>query len=192
MREHGIFTTKAEYIIHLHPVDARAQHGIVYWYRVAAMRAHIELTKPSVIYGFSKDPAKTMSGAGYLIAKDAFFIRSAALDRRYCAGFDWSEATTDRERGMRGEQIVAALLDHGVIQLHRQVSTCARTIADQFDGIDGWIYWYKKIRFEAKTETVQSNNLFVQAQEGNHRPQYAQGGIERLTNLLPLFKGRDQ
>jgi hypothetical protein len=189
MKSHGIFTTKAEYLIHLHPIDP--PHGVVYWYRVAAMLAHIELTKPPVIYGLSKDPAKTLSGTGYLIRKDTFFIRSAQLDRRYCDGFDWT-AATDREKGMRGEQIILALLDHGVITMHRQVSIAARTYEEQYSGIDGSVCWFKKMKFEAKTETIQSNNLFVQIHEANHRPNYLSGGFEKITNLLPLFKDHEK
>lgn len=183
MKPHGVFSTKAEFWIHLLPLDP--PHGAVYWYRVAAMRLHIDLTKPAVIYGFSKDGNQTPTGAGFLIPKTTFFIHDAALDPKFCSGFDWTN-TTDRERGQQGEQIVAALIDHGVIQLQRQVTTCSRDAGDQFDGVDGSVVWLKKARFEAKTETVRSPNLFVQTHEGRHRPNYTPAGVERRTDMLPL------
>jgi hypothetical protein len=192
MKDHGIHTTKTDYWIHLHPIDPRGA-SFVYWYRVAAMRAHIALNKLPVVLAMSKDPAKTVSGAGYVISKETFFIREEKVKERYCAGFDWVRAT-DRERGMRGQMIVEALLDHGVIQLNRQISISARSIQEEFDGIDGHVCWSKKMKFQTKTETVQSNNLFVQAREGRHQPNYTAAGIERPSDLLPLFndRGSDQ
>jgi hypothetical protein len=189
MKGHGIFSTNAVVQIHLHPIDPDVLTGAVYWYRVAAMRRHIELTKPRTVLGFSKDAAQTLSGAGYLIPKSTFFISGMKLPPRYCAGHDWRNAT-DRENGQRGEQIVAALIDHGVIQLMRQVSISTRTLEDQYAGVDGEVFWNRKTRFEAKTETYQSGNLYVQTHEGGHRPNYLADGVERVTTLLPLFKGR--
>ena len=188
MKDHGLFTTKAEFWIHLHPVDPQAPTGAVYWYRVQAMRRYIELTKPPTIYGFSKDAAKTLSGAGFLIPKSAFFISMAKLAPRYCEAHDWRNAT-DRENGQLGEQVIAALIDHGVISLMRQVSTSARAPEEQYNSIDGAVVWNKKARFEAKTETYQSSNLYIQTHEGGHKPNYTAEGIGRVTALLPLFKG---
>src|SRR4029077_696482 len=125
MKDHGIFTTNAAVQIHLHPIDPDAPTGAVYWFRVAAMRRHIELTKPPAVLGFSKDGARTLSGAGFLIPKSTFFVSGLKLPPRYCAGHDWRNAT-DRENVQQGEQIIAALIDHGVISLMRQVSTSAR------------------------------------------------------------------
>src|SRR4029077_3700681 len=182
MKAHGITTSKADFWIHLHPLDAG---GTAYWYRVPAMRAHIEQTNPPIQPGRSKDPWKTVTGAGYLIAKNTYFIQKAILDPKFCRDFDWL-SSTDRERGQRGEQIVAALIDQGIIQLMRQVSTSARNQDDQFGGVDGFVTWQKKTRFEAKTETVVSINLFVQTQEAGHRPNYTADGLKRITTL-PLF-----
>lgn len=188
MKAHGIFTTKADSWIHLHPLDAC---GTVYWYRVPAMRGYIELTNPPVQLGRSKDAFHTPTGAGYLIAKNTFFIQKAILDPKFCRDFNWLNST-DRERGQRGEQIVAALIDQGIVQLMRQVSTSSRNQEDQFGGVDGFVTWQKKTRFEAKTETVTSLNLFVQTQEAGHRPNYTADGLKRVTTLLPLFtKDRD-
>jgi hypothetical protein len=188
MKQHGIHTTKAEYWIHLHPLDPPS--GAVYWYRVTAMRWFIELTKPAVTIGFSKDPANTPTGAGLLVNKSEFFINSVALSARYCRGFDWAGAT-DRQRGLRGEQIAAALIDHGIIQLYRQITTSARTQEEQCDSVDGSVTWLKKTRFEVKTETYRSDNLFVQTHEGFHKPNFTVGGIEKLSSMLPLFRRGD-
>jgi hypothetical protein len=190
MKDHGIFTSSSHFWIHLHPLDPEAVAGAVYWYRVEAMCKHIELTKPPLVLGFSKDPARSASGAGFLVPKTTFFVNRAILKPQYCQSFDW-ENCTDREKGQRGEQIIAALIDHGVIQLMRQVSTSAREADEQFSGVDGWVTWQKKVKFEGKTETYRSANLFVQAREGGHRPNYTVDGLRRVTELLPLFKGRE-
>lgn len=189
MKEHGIFTSKSEYWIHLHPLDLLAPAGVVYWYLVQAMRQYIELMKLKPVLGFSKDPSKTASGGGFLVPKSAFFISKAILPPQYCSDHDWRNST-DRENGQWGEAIIRSLLDHGLILLHRQVSTSIRTPEEQYAGIDGTVAWNKKVRFEGKTETIQSGNLFVQTHESGHKPNYLADGVERVTALLPLFKGK--
>ena len=190
MKDHGIFTSKAAFWIHLHPLDPRCPNGMVYWYRVEAMRRHIELTKPAIVIGFSKDAARTPSGAGFLIAKDTYFVSKAELKPQYCQGCDWANST-DRERGQWGELIIATLIDHGVVRLMRQVATSCRGEDEQFSGVDGAVEWLKKARFEGKTETYCSPNLFIQSHESSHRPNYTMDGIRRVTELLPLFRGRE-
>jgi hypothetical protein len=189
MKPHGLFNSKAAVWIHLHPLDP--PNGAAYWYRVAAARRYVELVRPALVIGFSKDAAKTPSGAGFLIPKNAFFVSKALLPPQYCKDFDWRDST-DRQRGQWGEQIIAALIEHGVIQFARQVTTACRTAEEQFAGVDGVVEWHKKLRFEVKTETYLSPNLFVQSHEAGHKPNYTGDGVRRVTELLPLFKNRGE
>lgn len=191
MTERGIFTSLALVWIHLHPLDQKGRHGPiarVYWYFVAAMQRWIRLTNPPVATGHSKDPDRTPTGAGHKIPKALFFIKGATVDPGYCLGLDWS-AMTDREAGIAyGEMVITALLEDGVIPLHRIV-TLARSQREQYAGIDGTISWKHDVSFEAKTEVYPySNNLFVQTHERGHLPNYGPGGIKRET-CLPPFEG---
>lgn len=181
MKAHGLLGSKADFWIHLHPLE-----DMVYWYRTEAMRLHIALCRPAIRIGKSKDPSKTASGAGYAIAKSECFILRAKLEPRYCRGIDWLGGT-DRENGRRGELVIGALLDHGIISLMRQVSTASRNAGEQFASIDGSVTWQKKAWFEAKTETYVSENLFVQTHESGHQPHYTADGLKRVTSM-PLFK----
>lgn len=181
MIERGIHTTLADFWIHLHPCDEPAW---VYWYSVLTMRRWIQLTKPAEHIGRSKDSSRTESGRGYLISKNSPIIDSSYVPPCFVNWFVWDKGT-DRENGLYGELVIIALIEQGIITLHRKVSL-SNSSKEQYSGIDGSVEWHKPSTWEAKTETYISNNLFIQTREKFHKPTFTRDGRERPTNLPGL------
>lgn len=163
MIEHGINTTTADYWVHLFPVELVAT---VYWYRVDHMREYLRLKNPPIQAGKSKDGSVT--GAGYLVPKDAYFISYAEVPEHFVCGFRWGEMT-DREFGFTGEHVVDVLIEKRVVSIPAFRLRNLRRRDDQFDAKDFVGSYFVDASFEAKTERVHSRNLFVQSQEGAHK-----------------------
>jgi len=179
MINHGIHNSKADYWVHLCPLDSAA-----YWYRVDAMKEYISLDKNlRTTIGKSKDGTQT--GAGHLIPKGMFFINRVEVDQRYLAETDWI-LLTDREKGRRGQFVVYCLIEHKIINFPFARVCELGSKLDQYAGKDFAVQYFKNFTVEAKTETVSSRNIFIQTHEGNHKPNIVRDEgrlIERVTEL---------
>ena len=191
MTEHGITTSKADFWIHFHPLETRnASHcPSVYWYAVAHCREHI--TKQGTpIDGRSKDVNRTTTGAGYLIQKNSLFVVRQVVPVGYATDYRWRDAT-DREAGMLGERCVQLMVMKREIWLPERQLKRLNGRADQLNGCDCELVVASTLRFEIKTERVQSENLFVQCGENGHRVHYTTDGEERVTAMDQPFWERD-
>jgi hypothetical protein len=186
MIEHGITTTKADFWIHLFPLEARA-----HWYEVQEMRDHIERTNIPISIGHSADGTKT--GSGYLIPRHLSFVARAEIDPdRFLDHFDWVNAT-DRESGFEGERVICRLLEHRIVRLPFCRAHLLLTEIAQLQGVDGDLEWEPRWTWDAKTERPRKEawgrNLFVQHSEGGHRYHQIRGtGEERYSEAPPLTK----
>ena len=171
MIEHGITTSKAHYWVHLLPLLSKA-----FWYRVTHCRAYIALYKPAIHIGKSKDGTPT--GAGFLIPQAAYFVLAAPVPGSYLDHVNW-QALTDRETGLRGQEIVLVLIEHGIIRFPFGMVTARTERSAQNDSIDCELKWRISPKIEIKTERVTTSNLFVQTMEGNHRTNLTRQGDRR-------------
>jgi hypothetical protein len=178
MIEHGITTSKAHYWVHLFPLLKA-----VFWYRVTQCRAYITLYKPATQIFKSKDG--TATGAGFLIPQAAYFVRSVTVPRDYLDHVDWP-ALTDREKGLRGQEIVLVLIEHGIVRFPVGMVTSRTERSAQNDSIDCELKWRVNPKIEIKTELVTTSNLCVQTLEGRHRTNLTQSGEQRDSDF-PLF-----
>jgi hypothetical protein len=181
MIEHGIYTTKADYWVHLFPLAER-----VFWYRVDHMREYIRLSNPPVVIGKSKD--RTPTGAGYLVSQDEFFVSYAGIPSSYFHRFDW-RAATDRECGFRGEFVVDVLVEHRIVTIPAFRLRSLRTKADQYESKDFKGSYFGDLYFETKTERAETGNLFVQTREGGHKVHLTNAGgqtVERISQAPEL------
>lgn len=181
MTEHGITTTKAHYWVHLFPLLKR-----VFWYRVSHCLAYIAHCKIPETLGHSKNGAAT--GGGYLIPQCAYFVSSALLPDRYLDPVsDWFDLT-DRESGLRGQELALVLIEHRIITFPPVYVTALSTRQAQCEGTDFQGKWTQKLTGEIKTEMKTSANLFVQKWESGHRVHLTGNGKERVTHFPSLFQ----
>ena len=184
MIEHGIHTSVADYWVHVLPVQRW-----VSWYRRDHMLAHIASTKPPVHFARSKDGTST--GAGYLVPRTAPFILRGLIPPRLIDGHDW-EGMTDRELGREGEALAYRLIENNIVRFPMVRVTRLRSKADQCSGkdcvVDARPHWTLEIKSERPPNG--SVNLFVQTQEGDHRPNLIPDGSgERVTDLQGYNEG---
>lgn len=182
MIEHGIGTTRAHYWVHLFPLLRR-----VFWYRVAHCRAYIEFYKPALKIGYSKDGAPT--GAGFLIPQSAYFVQSIDVPERYVAAADWT-SLTDRESGLRGQEIAHVLIEHRIVTFAPWLALEASSRLEQLDAIDCKMKWGQQRTIEFKTELCTTANLFVQKAEGGHRVHRTRAGEQRPSDFPQMFEGK--
>jgi hypothetical protein len=162
LREHGITTTKADYWVHFFPLALEA-----YWYRVEHLRTYIGLKQTPITFGHSKDGKVT--GAGYLIPKNIYFVCRADVERDAIMGFNWLDMS-DRQFGLAGQAIVAVLIDRCAIKFPARRATFEASAEAQLSSTDFTLQWLCPSSIEVKCERhSQSNNLFVQTHEGGHR-----------------------
>lgn len=176
MKKFGIFTATSEIWFHLHPLVPA-----IYYYRVAQCREFITTTSPIRVFGKSKDG--TVSAAGYLIPKHSPFIRRRTLSRERVGSPESWRRLTDREAGLRGQELAVVLLRLGVFPELGMKVTVSDSQSDQYVGRDIFV---GKIPSEIKTERVVSANLFVQDEEGGHRPTLLADGAEHHTVMPPF------
>lgn len=187
LHEFGIGTTKADYWVHLFPLASAPE---VFWYRVDHCREYIERKKIVTTFGRSEDG--TITGAGYLIPKNSYFVSVAKVNAAYLTGYNWKDMT-DREFGFAGEAIVGTLMEHLIVKFPVCRVSTLRTESAQFASTDFVAEWMVPFHIEVKSERPNSSNLFVQSHEGGHRVHQVRGSeilIERITNAPPLEKGR--
>lgn len=176
MIKFGIFTTAAEVWFHLHPLVPA-----IYYYRVTDCRAFIQEHDPIHLFGKSKNGA--ISATGFLIPKNATFVKRRMLSStRVGTPKSW-QCLTDRETGLRGVQLTVALLRLGVFPELGTKVRVTETQDDQYAGLDLFV---GKTAAEIKTERVISVNLFVQDEEGGHCPTVLADGTERASDLPPF------
>src|SRR5262245_35693529 len=180
MTWHGIHTTKASVWFHLFPLDSK-----LFWYGVADMLEYIALTKPQQKIGRSKNGAAT--GEGYLVSKSAFIVSRADVPRAFLDWHDWTNGT-DRENGRRGQLVVNVLLRRH-LSFPTWRSERIETNAAQNGGYDGFARPISEFKWEAKTECVQSDFLFVQTSESGHQPNLTRNGETRESELAPFDQG---
>ena len=173
MTEHGIFTTRAEYVVHLFPLLKR-----LFIYSVADCRQYIKDHNPPLHAARSKDKDRTVTGYGDLIKQNAPFVRSLTVDDFYLK--DWPKRKlNDREAGLIGQKIIKAVLE----STGRDVEMVDTPVAQLEKGYDALVGGTK---VEFKTEQYDTDNLFVQKSEGGHRP--LEGGRYRSMPLKgPLY-----
>ncbi|MCO5144581.1 MAG: hypothetical protein M9895_00230 [Aquamicrobium sp.] len=183
--EHGIHTTKADYWIHLFPLEEPCR---VYWYRVELMREFLRISKTPVTLGKSKDGTPT--GARYLVRRDEFFVNSEVVPAWVVEG-QFRSDMTDRELGFRGELVILSLLERRIVSVPVLFVTGLRSREDQFDSKDFQGTYFRDVSFETKTERVKSENLFVQSREGGHRVhlQTVDGQVRERFTDAPGFSG---
>jgi hypothetical protein len=176
MIKRGIFTTISEIWFHLHPFIPS-----LYYYRVKDCREFIATNSLIAVAGRSKDG--TISATGYLVTKDAPFIKRRSLRCDRVGETELWRSMTDREVGLRGEEIVISLLRLGIFP---ELGMRVRVIMVQADQYAGRDITVGKYSCEIKTERVISLNLFVQNAEGGHRPTLLPDGTVRSTEM-PTF-----
>lgn len=165
MTEHGIFTSIADYWIHLFPLD-----GWVFWYSAARMREFIRLEDLPLTDGRSLNGSITASG--YLVAKASPYrlIESAPVSDYFkndC--FEWEERT-QRECGRRAQLVVELMLTHGTIKLPSYRIDREDSLAEQIKGYDGHVRYFADAKYETKCECLKNSpNLFVQRGENGHK-----------------------
>jgi hypothetical protein len=194
MKEHGIWTTLADYWIHFHPLEAK-----VYWYLVDRMREYIQRQCDGspcncsvglgdnscwgpINYGRSKDPNKTATGEGFLIEKSLWFIARADVPSLYINGVDWLNLS-DREFGAReGEERVFRMIGRVIVPTIELRNPNLIRKAKKDEQLQGWDVKARFDRlFEIKTERVISNFLFVQRAERGHRVHHLSNGTEKYS-----------
>ena len=173
MIEHGITTTRAEYWMHLFPLLYR-----VFWYRADQCRAYIKFYKPPLKIGNSNDG--TATGHGYLIPQSAYFVQSEIVPRSYLDHVEW-RTLTDREAGLRGQEIGLTLIEHRVISFPPFLIRRRDDAESQRAAIDCELCWRVNVGIEIKTECVEFSNLFVQHREGMHRVHLTPNRTTRVT-----------
>jgi hypothetical protein len=178
MVEHGIRTSVATYWVHFFPLKQR-----VFWYRVDHCRDYIDSYKPEHKPGKSKDG--TVTGAGYVIRQDAFFISSADVPKKYLVGKNWIDMT-DRQAGFDGEYIVRVMHEHRVFVFPIHRASALRDQASQFKSVDVETGYFGRPTFEIKTERFDSANIFVQTGERGHKVHLTNDGTERVTDAPAL------
>jgi len=183
MIKHGISTTKAHYWVHLFPLSYK-----VFWYPVVLCRNYISLHNLPQQIGRSKDGTPT--GAGFLVPQSAYFVSGASVTREYLNDVDWRELT-DREAGLRGQDVVLALIEHRHIAFPPFILAPLNSRDDQYSGVDCELRWRVKPKIEIKTERATTQNLFVQHQEGGHRVHLTPNGQYRASDI-PLFEDGDK
>jgi hypothetical protein len=184
MIEHGIWTTKADYWLHLFPLE-----NVAFLYRPRDCREFIEEKKLPVIFGRSKDPERSVTGAGYLIRCDTFFIRPFSIPSSYLTHVDWEELT-DRECGVEGQRIAEILMALGIILVPFRTVEPTNSKTDQLASKDVRLVWREISTIEIKSERPRTRNLFVQRGERDHRVHIAPDGSERITEFSPrLIEG---
>ena len=156
----------------------------VFWYRVALCRSFIALYKPPLFIGNSKDGSPT--GIGYLIPQKTYFVRAATVPDDYVESVDWP-TLTDREAGLRGQEIAFALIEHGVVKFPSLFVAPLNDRSAQNDATDCQLRWLRNAKVEIKTERVTTANLFVQIRESGHRVHLTSVGEQRMSKF-PLFE----
>lgn len=177
MIKFGIFTTESKMWLHFHPFVPA-----LYWYRVADCLEYISSMGLRPIDGRSKDG--TVTGSGYLVPKDAPFIKRRLIDQSRIAGIEWNkQSMTDREAGDKGADIVIDLIRAGIISDLGNSVTILQSASAQNAGKDILI---NGVAADIKTERVISANLFVQESEGGHKPTLLGDGSNRYTPMTPF------
>jgi hypothetical protein len=183
MIEHGIFTSRADVWAHLFPLEQA-----VYVYRVSIMRWWINYIRTTHSYrgkiaGYSKGSGNA-TGLGELVPKQKVWIKKHFVPKTYLAGHNW-ENGTDRENGTRGQIVGKNLLSDGMIELPLVWISRAVSREEQNSAVDYRAKLAIEIAIEFKTETVKSENLFVQTDEYNHNPHITRRSFERKETAFP-------
>lgn len=165
MTEHGIFTSIADYWVHLFPLE-----GCVYWYPVARMREFILLERLPLTPAKSLD--QSLTGMGYLVPKVGPYrlieFRPVA-DYFHEDHFNWA-TSTQRESGRRAQLVVELMLTHGTIKFPAYRIEREENMEEQIKGYDGHVRYFADIKYEVKCECLKfSPNLFVQKSENGHK-----------------------
>ena len=182
MIEHGIFTSKADLWAHLFPRDQQ-----IFVYRVSIMRWWITHVRTMHSYrgkvaGHSKGTGK-VTALGELVPKQKEWIKRCFVPIDYLARHDW-ENGTDREIGRRGEKVGAELLSVGWLELPLIWSPREVSRQEQNLSMDYRATLMVEPSIEFKTETVKSDNLFVQTDEYGHDPHVTRKTLERRETLF--------
>jgi len=159
--EHGIFTSKADYWVHLFPLKGR-----VFWYRVEHCQYYIRTHKIEPINGASKDGEIT--GRGFLIPQRVSFVAHASVPNDLLHEINW-RGLTDRQCGYHAELIVSIMVERGYIKFPILRCFYQPDRQSQFDGIDFIGRYYAEFALDVKCERKTTDNIFVQSQEEGHR-----------------------
>lgn len=186
MTKHGIFTSTADYWIHLHVWTAD-----LFWYQAEVMRTFIRLNPHlKTKLGHSKD--QTATGNGYTIPKNSFFITRQGVSQDVLPCIDW-KLLTDRDLSMWGELIVQSLITRRVLRLPDLLVCPDRTREGQNGGRDAVCKWHAPFSYEVKTDCTDTDNIYVQTEEHGHKPtlRRAENGatVEQYSELPPFENG---
>lgn len=187
MIERGIHTTKADWWAHIFPNE-----GIMYCYSVRHMIDWIADAKPVSRIGKSKDGSET--GKGYLVKKSAPFILQFRIPEEMLRHFTWDDAT-DREKGLIfGEKIADWMFATSKARLPFFSVSRLKRKSEQLNLGDFGIQFSMPtvLVVEVKTESVRSENLYVQTHEQGHRVhQTLKNGavVTRFTQAPAMEKG---
>lgn len=182
MREYGINTTKAKWMLFLYPLE-----DVIHFCLVSNVKKYIAEHKPKGIPGYSRDGSKTSEG--YLIPKSEPFVTTMEIDPKYCSKYDrkaWKDFT-QRQSGLdTGEGIMLNILNDHLF----------------WKGCEAWKLNEKKERMENKYNFIgiskkngnlvkvwgqtcifASGNLFIKKLQGDHKVHLTSSGKERITEI---------
>jgi hypothetical protein len=165
MIERGIWNTKADFWVHLFPMQR-----VLYWYSVRHMQEYLKDEKHiNFIDGHSKDGAVT--GRGFLVRRDAPFIEKVDVPQAMVSAFDW-ESGNDRQVGLIwGETVLDWMATTNRLRIPFFTASRLSSRKDQFELGDFGVQFHMPTMqvAEVKTERVKSENLFIQTHEKGHR-----------------------
>jgi hypothetical protein len=187
MIEHGITTSTADFWLHFHPMQENKEdiwEPSLYWYHRETCLEYIETHRLELIDGRSKDANKTVTGAGYLIPKNSSFVRRVVLPKPCIKPVEWWANLTDRQAGIRGQELIEVLAKRHIIDLpQRSAFGSLQSREEQLSGRDFRVRLSLETTYEIKTERVISSNLFAQRGELGHQVHFTRSGIERITEM---------
>ena len=183
MPRHGIETSDADYWVHLHVWT----HDL-FCYQREVMLDFLRLNPHLAIESNGKSKDGTITGKGYLIPKNAFFIERRDCPPQAFPRIDWN-MLSDRKLSAWGELIVRSLITKGFLHFPSLLVRAERTRDGQFAGYDAVCTWHGQFKYEVKTDRTDTPNIFVQTAELNHRPTLApsdNGWIDEDFQLPPF------
>lgn len=186
MIKRGIWNTKADFWIHLFPLQS-----VLYWYAVRHMQEHLKGKKEiGLIDGRSKDG--TVTGRGHLVLRSLPFIERVDVPAPMVSEFDW-EGGNDRQVGLIwGETVLDWMATTNKLRIPFFTASRLSTRKEQYELGDFGVQFHMPTLqvAEVKTERVKSANLFVQTEEQGHKVFLAQdrSGLRHIHTDAPAFK----
>jgi hypothetical protein len=153
------------------------------------LRNYVASKQTPTTFGRSRDDVIT--GAGYLVPKNTYFVFKASVPTNAVANFDWGPNVSQRQSGLAGQSVVASLVENQIIKIPARLVVFTKSVEDQFSSVDFRLEWFKPCKIEVKCELKHDTpNLYVQTHEGRHRVHLVRKDgqlVEQVTDI-PAFK----